>query len=84
MIQAHLLLFDLAFFLNNASVWGPNEGNLKPVLHAYMQTQPLIMQICLKGFSFTVMEKLLLFWESLKLWGNSRHLITCEFNRMFL
>ena len=34
MIQSHLLLFDLAFFLNNASVWDPNEGNLKPVLHA--------------------------------------------------
>ena len=49
-----------------------------------MQTQPLIMQIHLKGFSFTVMEKLLLFWESFKLWGNFRHLITCEFNRMFL
>lgn len=29
-----------------------------------MQTQPLIMQIHLKGFSFTVMQKLLQFGES--------------------
>jgi len=34
-----------------------------------MWTQPLIMQIHLKGFSFTVMEKLLLFWESFSFGG---------------
>lgn len=34
-----------------------------------MQTQSLIMQIDLKGFSFTVMEKLLLFGESFSFWG---------------
>lgn len=34
-----------------------------------MQTQPLIMQIHLKGFSFTVMEKLLLFRESFRFGG---------------
>lgn len=60
------------FLLNNAGGGDANEHDLKTSFIFTYAHVALIMQIYLKGFSFTVMEKLLLFWESFSfkgIWG---------------
>lgn len=55
------------FLLNNAGVWDANERDLKTGFIFTYAHMALIMQIHLKGFSFTVMENFYCFGKALTL-----------------